>query len=148
MHTQNELGWEKYHKVLDKAALLTCHGKVAQVIGMTIEGYGVGSYVGELCEIHAQGSDVPLKAEIIGFRDNRVILMPLGEIHGIGPGSRITGLKRRATIAVGEKMLGRVIDGLGNSIDGKGPLPGGVEYPLFSDPINPLHRKRIENQLI
>lgn len=141
------IAWNKYHETLEKIAPVTFHGKVTQVVGITIEGYGVGSFVGELCDIYARGSESPVKAEVIGFRDNRVVLMPLGEVRGIGPGSRITGLNRKATLAIGEKVLGRVIDGLGNPIDDKGPLSVESEYPLYADPINPLHRRRIAETL-
>ena len=137
----NQLNWDKYHDTLEKVIPITFNGKVVQIVGITIEGYGVGSFVGELCDIYARGSDVPIKAEVIGFRDNRVVLMPLGEVRGIGPESRITGLNRKATVSIGEKMLGRVIDGLGNSIDGKGPLYLEKEYPLYAEPVNPLHRR-------
>ncbi len=69
--------------------------------------------------------------------------MPLGDVRGIGPGNRITGLKRKATVKIGDEILGRVIDGLGNPIDGKEDLSLEKEYPLYTDPINPLHRGRI-----
>jgi len=143
----NKLDWNKYHESLEKIVPVTFHGKVAQVMGITIEGYGVGSFVGELCDIYARGNDSPVRAEVIGFRDNRVVLMPLGEVRGIGPGSRITGLNRRATITIGEKVLGRVIDGLGKPIDDKGPLALEKEYPIYAEPINPLQRKRITEPL-
>jgi len=142
-----KIDWNKYHETLEKTAPVTFHGKVTQVVGITIEGYGVGSFVGELCDIYERGGNSPIKAEVIGFRDNRVVLMPLGEVRGIGPGSRITGLNRKATITIGEKMLGRVIDGLGNPIDDKGPLCVEKEYPLYAEPINPLHRRRIAEPL-
>ena len=143
----NQLNWDKYHDTLEKVVPITFNGKVTQVVGITIEGYGVGSFVGELCDIHAREGDVPIKAEVIGFRDSRVVLMPLGEVRGIGPGSCITGLNRKATVSIGEKMLGRVIDGLGNPIDGKGPLYLEKEYPLYAEPVNPLHRRRITEPL-
>jgi flagellum-specific ATP synthase len=73
--------------------------------------------------------------------------MPLGDLQGIGPGSRITGLKRKATVALGEGMLGRVVDGLGNPIDGKGPLCVEKGGSLHADPINPLKRGRITEPL-
>lgn len=141
------LNWDKYHEIIKQTTPVTFHGKVTQVVGITIEGYGVGSFVGELCDVYARGEDSPIKAEVIGFRDNRVVLIPLGEVRGIGPGSRITGLNRRATVTIGDKMLGRVIDGLGNPIDDKGPLSLEKEYPLHAEPINPLHRRRIKEPL-
>jgi flagellum-specific ATP synthase len=144
---ERNMEWSKYHHTLAKLTPVTFHGKVTQVVGLTIEGYGVGSFVGELCDVFPQGGGSPLRAEVIGFRDNRVVLMPLGEVRGIGPGSRITGLNRRATVTIGEELLGRVIDGLGKPLDERGPLPAGKEYPLYAEPTNPLHRRRIKNPL-
>ena len=139
--------WKKYHETLEKVSPIAFHGKVNQVVGNTIEGYGIDSFVGELCDIYTGRVDLPIRAEVIGFRDERIVLMPLGDVRGIGAGSRITGLKRKATVAIGSKMLGRVIDGLGNPIDGKGHLCLEEEYPLYGDPINPLQRGRITEPL-
>ena len=143
----DKIQWNTYHSALGKVSPVTCKGKVSQVVGLTIEGYGAGSFIGELCDIYAQEKDCPVRAEVIGFHDDRVVLMPLGEVRGIGPGSRVMGLNRRATIQVGEKMLGRVIDGLGNPIDGKGPLHADREYPLHAEPVNPLRKRRIKEPL-
>ena len=142
-----KLDWNKYQETLEKITPITFHGKVNQVAGITVEGYGTDYFVGELCDIYAKGSDSPVRAEVIGFRDGRIVIMPLGEVRGIGPGNRITGLKRKATVEIGEGMLGRVIDGLGNPIDGKGDLSSGKEYPLYANPTNPLHRERITEPL-
>ena len=138
-----KLDWNRYQETIDKVAPLTFHGKVNQVSGITIEGYGADCFIGELCYIYARGDNSPIKAEVIGFKDGRIVIMPLGDVRGIGPGNRITGLKRKATVKIGDEMLGRVIDGLGNPIDGKGDLSLEKEYPLYTDPINPLHRERI-----
>ncbi len=142
-----KLDWNKYQETLEKIPPITFHGKVNQVAGITVEGYGTDYFVGELCDIYAKGSDSPVRAEVIGFKDGRIVIMPLGEVRGIGPGNRITGLKRKAAVEIGEGMLGRVIDGLGNPIDGKGDISSGEEYPLYANPTNPLHRERITEPL-
>ena len=138
-----KLNWNRYQETIDKVVPLAYHGKVNQVAGITIEGYGTDYFIGELCDIYARGDNSPIKAEVIGFKDGRIVIMPLGDVRGIGPGNRITGLKRKATVKIGDEILGRVIDGLGNPIDGKGDLSLEKEYPLYTDPINPLHRERI-----
>jgi len=122
-------------------------GKVTKVIGLVIEANGPASRIGAICDIHPMGNQPAIRAEIQGFRGNRVLLMPLEEIRGIGPGSLVVAHNERATIAVGDGLLGRVIDGLGNPIDGKGPIPSKAAYPIYGNPINPLERKRINQPL-
>jgi len=122
-------------------------GKVTKVIGLVIEANGPASRIGAICDIHPMGNQPPIRAEIQGFRGNRVLLMPLEEIRGIGPGSLVVARNERATIAVGDGLLGRVIDGLGHPIDGKGPIPSKAAYPIYGNPINPLERKRINQPL-
>lgn len=112
-----------------------------------IEANGPASRIGAICDIHPMGNQPAIRAEIQGFRGNRVLLMPLEEIRGIGPGSLVVARNERATIAVGDDLLGRVIDGLGNPIDGKGPIPSKSAYPIYGNPINPLERKRINQPL-
>ncbi|MFH1624718.1 MAG: flagellum-specific ATP synthase FliI, partial [Pseudomonadota bacterium] len=123
------------------------YGKVTHVVGLTIEGHGPGTTIGEICDIYPRGSNSPLIAEVVGFRDNKVLFMPLGEMHGIGPGSRIVAKRQKATLKVGNSLLGRVIDSLGNPIDDKGPLDAHKEQSIYSSPINPLHRGRIREPL-
>jgi flagellum-specific ATP synthase len=79
--------------------------------------------------------------------DDKILLMPLGEVRGIGPGSKIVAKKNSVAVSVGRKLLGRTLDALGNPIDGLGPIEVDTEYPLYSAPLNPLLRKRIEKPL-
>jgi flagellum-specific ATP synthase len=88
-----------------------------------------------------------VRAEVLGFRDNKVLLMPLGEFRGIAPGNRVVATQQKALIGVGEELLGRVIDGLGNPIDGKGAIRIEAEYPIYKNPTNPLLRNRITRPL-
>jgi flagellum-specific ATP synthase len=82
-------------------------------------------------------------AEVVGFREGKVLLMPLGEMRGVEPGSRIRLVGGQARVPVSEALLGRVIDGLGNPVDGKGPLEMKQQYPLYAEPLNPMLRQRI-----
>ena len=92
-------------------------------------------------EISGGASRIP--AEVVGFRDNRILLMPLGEMRGVKPGSLIRMRDEQARVPVAESLLGRVIDGLGNPVDGKGPLLTDESYPLYAMPLNPMQRERI-----
>ncbi len=113
-----------------------------KVAGIVAEGHGPGLSVGSLCSIkNSDGLDV--QAEVVGFKDKRVILMPYGEVRGIRPGSRIVDMSKRPIVQVGEKYIGRVIDGLGHPIDGKGAISSETEYPIYADVLNPLKREII-----
>ncbi len=122
-------------------------GRVSQAIGLVVEGHAAISAVGEVCEITPKGTENPIMAEVVGFREDKILMMPLGELTGIGPGSAIHSRGRRATAAVGQGLLGRVIDGLGNPLDGRGPLNVHEHYPLYASPPNPLQRRRITQPL-
>ena len=87
------------------------------------------------------------RAEVVGFRDNRILLMPLGDLRGVGPGSLISATGEPAVVKVGSGLLGRVLDGLGMPMDGKGPLNAHDAYPLYAEPLNPLERARIRDPL-
>lgn len=134
----------KYHQVLEQIAAIRVHGKVNEIIGLVVVGHGPVASIGELCGIFPANSEKPLPAEVVGFKKGMVLLMPLQSIQGLGPGCKIISLGCKASAKVGKNLLGRVIDGLGNPIDNKGPIECENEYPIYADPINPLHRRRIE----
>lgn len=138
---------QQFHHTLDALNPLRVYGKVNRVVGIVIEGLGPGSSVGSLCDIYPHGSNTPITAEVVGFQKSRVFLMPIGPLNGIAPGSRIVALKTRPTVPVSTMMLGRVLDGMGNPIDDKGPIDSFCEYPLYVDPINPLKRAIITEPL-
>lgn len=133
--------------LLDHVDPLAVSGRVAQAVGLVIEGYGPMTTVGELCHISREDGDGSIPAEVVGFRGDRVLLMPLGEMQGIGPGSRISMTGQVANLPVGQALLGRVLDGLGQPLDDKGPLAFAERYPLHAAPPNPLHRARIKTPL-
>ena len=123
-------------------------GKVTQVIGLVIEAQGPTVSVGELCYVHSRFPNVPpVPAEVVGFREGYVMLMPVGEMQGIGPGCEVVAAQKMLQVKVGPELLGRVLDGLGNPMDDKGPLLCKEEYPLQAEPPAPLTRPRIHESL-
>lgn len=121
-------------------------GKVAQIIGLTIESKGPKANMGDLCLIHSQANK-SIYAEVVGFKEQRVLLMPLAELEGIGPGSYVTALGRPLSVKVGPSLLGRVLDGLGNPIDGYSGTSCDMTYPINSGVVQPLARQRISEPL-
>jgi flagellum-specific ATP synthase len=118
-------------------------GKVVQLIGLVIESEGPLASVGEVCRIESARNDGATLAEVVGFRNNRVLLMPLGEVHGIHPGSEVIALGGPLRIPVGDDLKGRVIGALGDPLDGRGPITGGHFVDLNHLPPHPLKRQRI-----
>ncbi len=136
---------ERFHSYLQAIATvepIRVHGKVAELIGLTIESTGPYASVGDVCIIEKNGV-VAGKAEVVGFKKDRTLLMPLGPVEGIHPGLSVVGTKRPLMIGVGPQMMGRVLDGLGNPMDGKGTLNTNTVRSIFSSIPNPLTRKRI-----
>lgn len=121
------------------------NGRVEQIVGLVIESTGPAASVGEACWITpADGNGQPVLAEVVGFRQHRVLLMPLGEMRGLGPGSEVVRTGHPFRIPVGEVLLGRVIDAMGKPLDAKGPLgPATANYPIHREPPSPMDRRRI-----
>lgn len=136
----------RYLKAMEGLDTIQLRGKITQIIGLVVESEGPSVNLGELCYICSRQKNEQVMAEVVGFRQNRVLLMPIGELQGIGPGCDVISAQRVLSVRVGEQLLGRVLDGLGNPIDGKGPIEG-IEYPLFNLPPAPLARQRIQNIL-
>ena len=135
-----------------QTCLADCHpiqvsGKVSDVVGLVVEAVCPISRIGSVCDIYTQDESRKLTAEVMGFRKNKLLLMPLQEIRGIGPGCRIVVRNENAVTPVGSGLLGRVIDGRGHPIDGKGGIVSEQTYPIYAEPINPLERKRIDRPL-
>lgn len=138
---------KKYIKAVNNRRFEKFSGKVTKVTGLTIEANGPNASIGELCYIYPFNSSNPIKAEAVGFKEDKILLMPLGEMTGIGPGSTVLSSGDSLKVNVGEGLVGRILDGLGNPIDGKGPLSTNNFYPVFNTPPNPLHRKKIREVL-
>ena len=145
MEFETEL--KKYHINLDSCSPIEACGKVSDVVGLVIEAVGPVSQLGTVCDIYPKGSSKKIAAEVLGFRDNKVLMMPLEEIRGIGPRCRVVARQDKAITPVGRNLLGRIIDGLGNPIDNKGSITKEDEYPIYAEPMNPLQRKRIKEPL-
>ncbi|PIU65329.1 MAG: flagellar protein export ATPase FliI [Armatimonadetes bacterium CG07_land_8_20_14_0_80_40_9] len=137
----------KYEQILERVEPIKLTGYVAQVIGLVIESEGPPVGVGELCYIYRGGSNPPLPVEVVGFRDNKTLLMPLGEMSGVGPGNEVIAESRPLSVKVGDELLGRVVDGLGEPIDGKGRVITSQEKPVYNLPPQPLQRRRIKETL-
>ncbi len=127
---------------------LQVRGKVTNIVGLVVEGHCPSASVGTLCELLPQGGGEPVAAEVVGFRNSKALLMPLGELRGLGPGSLIRVRRSRASVNVGDELLGRVVDALGNPIDDEPPPKGlSIERPLYALPPNPMARRKIEDPL-
>jgi len=141
MNTSIDLS--RYEHILKRVNPIRVNGKVSEIVGLMVEGNGPAASIGDVCGIVPVNGELPLEAEVVGFKSGRVLLMPLESIQGLGPGCKILSMGRKASIGVGTELLGRVIDGMGNPIDNKGPIRFEDEYPIYADPINPLDRGRI-----
>ncbi|HYV15169.1 MAG TPA: FliI/YscN family ATPase [Conexibacter sp.] len=122
-------------------------GRVSDLIGLVVEATGLQAEVGEVCLVNGDRGHPPVPAEVVGFRGQRTLLMPLGEMEGIGPGTtaRATGAPFR--IRVGDDLLGRVIDGLGRPLDDLEIAAGGRPRSTVAAPPDPLARPRIEQRV-
>lgn len=138
---------DKYFNILNDVNLVQYSGSVTRVVGLTIESKGPGVELGEICKIYPLKSKEPIVAEVVGFKEENVILMPLGEMEGIGPGSRVMATGRTLEVKVGENLLGKVLDGLGNPMDGSNFLDYQKNYPVMNTPPNPMKREKISDVL-
>jgi flagellum-specific ATP synthase len=123
------------------AILTPVVGRVAGAAGLVIEAAGPPARMGDLCYLRGDGQEIP--AEVVGFREDRVLLMPLGEVDGLRPGWQVHGTGRPLMVPVGESLLGRVVDGLGRAIDGQSPPVACGERTAAGLPPDPLSRQRI-----
>lgn len=138
--------WDKYLEILTSCRPFKLEGKIVKVAGIVAEANGPGLSVGSLCSIkNSDGQNI--QAEVIGFNDQRVIVMPFGEMRGIEPGSRIVDISKKPAVPVGDAYLGRVVDGLGRPIDNKGMISSQKEYPIYGNIQNPLKREIIRDTL-
>ncbi len=131
---------------VSRVELLQVVGKVIQVVGLVIEAQVQGVCIGELCRIVVDEKRTIL-SEVVGFKEEKVLLMPLGPISGIKPGSKIYATGHPIEVKVGPKLLGRILDGLGNPMDRKGELEYETIYPIDRDPPDPVQRPRISQIL-
>ena len=140
------IDFDKYHSALQTVDLVDCQGYVVRVSGSTVESAGPMIGLGELCGIHLRDGRRVL-AEAVGFRHDHVILLPLEHIEGITPGDIVTARSTPRHIALSDSVLGRVLNGLGQPIDDKGPLGGTTRQPLDVNSPAPLQREKITKPL-
>lgn len=122
-------------------------GKVEEVTGFLIKAYNPGLQVGASCTIVNPETNESTPGEVVGFKGEQVYVMALGDIRGIGPRSRVVPASGKPQVAVGDALLGRSVNGMGQPIDGKGPIDTDEKVPLYAEPINPLDRRRIDAPL-
>lgn len=132
---------DKYISTVSKCDPYRVYGKIVEITGLTIKATGLDVSIGEVCKIYSDNNP-PVDAEVVGFKEGKIMLMATGEISGIKHGSRVQPLGKNISVNVGQELIGRVIDPAGNPMDGKGPVRG-VSYPLFAASPNPLRRQRI-----
>lgn len=141
------ISFNEYSNTLKKVQTIEFSGQVTQVVGLTVESRGPAVKLGEICHLYSLDQKDYVNAEVVGFSNERVLLMPLGELKGIGPGSLVISTNQPFMLSVGKELLGRVLDGLGNPIDGKGIIKAKDWISISNAPPNPLKRQRIHKPL-
>ncbi len=126
---------------------LVVEGRVRAAVGVVLEAEGVRARVGSICRIDPEAGGPAFPAEVIGFREGRFLLMPLGLHGGVGPGARVRLRRSRAVVPAGPQCLGRVLNGLGEPIDGGLPLEGGEVAPVYGGAEPALARRRLSEPL-
>ena len=129
----------RYFETLPRIKTIKQHGRVSKIVGLIIESEGPAVMMGEMCLIVNPRGGV-VRSEVVGFKGNIVQLMPLGDLGGVGPGSEVRATGKPLMVKVGWNLLGRVLDGLGEPIDGLGPLDCENEVPIYAEPPNPFLR--------
>lgn len=137
----------KYLTTVSRLDTVRVNGRVAQVIGVLVEAHGPACGVGEVCEIDCGRNNGKILAEVVGFRETRTLLMPFGTVSDIRPGCQVAATGAKLRVPVGRALLGRVLDGLGKPLDGKGPIAFKAEVDASAEPPHPLSRRRIADGL-
>ena len=138
---------DKYLDIIKKAETIKEIGKITEIIGLTIESDGPKSSIGDLCYIYNDFDDTPTMAEVVGFKKDKILLMPLASPDGIRPGALVVNSGSAMKIGVGNQLIGRVLDGLGRPIDTLGEIRFSEYRSTQAEAINPLKRKRISSPL-
>ena len=137
----------RYQEILRLTDPLEYGGRVSKIVGLTVESSGPPGKIGDICNIFTLNQDRYMRAEVVGFSDNRVLLMPFGNLEGVGLGSRVVSADSIFTVPVGRQLVGRVLDGLGRPMDGQVAPHIETYYPAENTAPNPLTRQRI-NQVL
>lgn len=134
-------------RLLAGADLYTRKGRIDKIVGMTVEATGISCSIGDVCDIELDDGRQRVLSEVIGFRENKVLLMPYQDIEGIGYGSMVRNTGQKLSVRVGPQLVGRVIDALGNPIDGGPAIPAETEYPINGTASNPMDRPAIDTPI-
>lgn len=144
MRVSTRLDQTNLKKSMRTSSFYTTLGKIDQIVGMTVEASGMSCNIGDVCSISVVGKErKKILSEVVGFKNNKVLLMPYGDINGIGYGSFVSNTGEKLKIKMSEKLIGRTIDALGNPIDGKGDIESDVYYSINGVPANPMTRPPI-----
>lgn len=127
-----------------EAELYRRMGKIKKIIGTTIESSGPACKIGDVCRIYRKGESSGILAEVVGFKEEGVLLMPYADIEGVGPGSIVDSTGGQLSVNCSEHLVGRIIDAVGQPLDGGMPIPAGVSYSIAGRPVNPLTRPAIK----
>lgn len=138
---------EQYFELLEQTKRIKYIGLVTKIVGMSVESKGPQVRIGEVCHIYTIKGESSVFSQVIGFNDERVFLMPFGDMEGIAPGSKVYATGVTLSVNVSDLLLGRIVNGLGVPIDEKGPIPQNLLYTVDHDPPNPLYRKKIREPL-
>jgi len=141
-----ELSFNKYDQVIGRKEYFERLGKVTQVVGLIIWVEGLEVFIGEVCKVYIKNSSKEVPAEVVAFRDSSVLLMPLDEVNGIGPGSYVKPTGKALEVKIGGNLLGKTLDGLGRPFEGE-EISGGRMTPVERTPPNPFERRKIDRIL-
>lgn len=139
------MNWDSYNNILDNKNFIKYKGRVKKVVGLTIESSGPEVNIGDLCKIKTSKGFI--NSEVVGFNEKNLILMPLDDMIGIGTGNAVESTKEAVRVPVGDSLLGRILDGLGNPIDGKPPINSKEFYPIHKESPTPMNRSDIKDIL-
>lgn len=137
----------KYRNTFKINDFYTHMGKIDKIVGMTVEATGPNCNIGDVCKITIGYPGKTVLAEVVGFKDNHVLLMPYQDTEGIGYGSSVTNTGEKLMINVSDALIGRTVDALGNPIDGGPPIESGIPYSIQGTPSNPMARPRIDTPI-
>jgi len=138
---------ERYRaRISGSDSAVTVHGSLVRTVGLVMEARGIHVAIGERCFVESESGRL-VSAEAVGFDGGRVLLMAEGHGDGLAPGARVMPAGRNIKVAVGPQLLGRVLDGSGLPMDGKGRLHCGERMPLFGRPVNPMRRALVDQPL-
>jgi flagellar protein export ATPase FliI len=145
MQAKSAIELSRYFEEVESACPVQVKGRVTEVIGLVVRAALPQAFMGELCLIYNPQSRVPVKAEVVGFQSGEVLLMPIGELANIGPQSEVIGTGGCLCVPVGDALLGRVLNGVGEPMDleSHGPIACSQQYPIYAAPPDPLRRRRV-----